>query len=219
MLFKKRGPDVHALIMAQIRDVENCMVVFEDFMTAAATTQEPGSETLRALCRKLDLAEDVADLSLRTMIDSLKRAPYLPSTKEDLISIATSCDKIANKCETVANRIVLRRIPCPAIYVDDILKIFAVTKKQFQMLEDCISMLFSRLNVLSSEPQHLDQIRALESEVDKLEHGIYEHLYASDRDLAEKQQIARVVELLCDVSDIIEDIADKIQIMLITRMA
>jgi predicted phosphate transport protein (TIGR00153 family) len=167
----------------------------------------------------LDLAEDVADLSLRTMIDSLKKAPYLPSTKEDLISIATSCDKIANKCETVANRIVLRRIPCPAIYVDDILKIFAVTKKQFQMLEDCISMLFSQLNVLSSEPQHLDQIRALESEVDKLEHGIYEHLYASDRELAEKQQIARVVELLCDVSDIIEDIADKIQIMLITRMA
>ena len=218
-MFKKRGPDVHALIMAQIRDVENCMVVFEDFMTAAATTQEPGSETLRALCKKLDLAEDVADLSLRTMIDSLKRAPYLPSTKEDLISIATSCDKIANKCETVATRIVTRRIACPKVYVDDILKIFAITKEQFQMLEECISMLFSKMNVLAAEPEHLAKIRALESQVDKLEEGIYEHLFDSDMDLAEKTQIARVVELLCDLSDIVEDIADKIQIMLITRMA
>ena len=34
-----------------------------------------------------------------------------------------------------------------------------------------------------------------------------------------KMQVARVVELVCDLSDIIEDIADKIQIMLITRKA
>lgn len=219
MLFKKRGPDVHALITAQIRDVEKCMLIFEDFMTAAANCDDMKSDVLRAMRDKIDLAEDDADLSLRTMIDSLRSAPYLPATKADLIAIATSCDKIANKCETVATRIVTRRIACPKIYVDDILKIFAITKDQFQMLEECISMLFSKMNVLAAEPEHLAKIRALESQVDKLEEGIYEHLFDSDMDLAEKTQIARVVELLCDLSDIVEDIADKIQIMLITRMA
>ena len=203
MLFKKRGPDVHALIMAQIRDVEKCMLIFEDFMTAAANCDDMKSDVLRAMRDKIDL----------------RTAPYLPATKADLIAIATSCDKIANKCETVATRIVTRRIACPKVYVDDILKIFAITKDQFQMLEECISMLFSKMNVLAAEPEHLAKIRALESQVDKLEEGIYEHLFDSDMELAEKTQIARVVELLCDLSDIVEDIADKIQIMLITRMA
>ena len=32
-------------------------------------------------------------------------------------------------------------------------------------------------------------------------------------------QTARFVELVCDISDVIENIADKIQIMLITRKA
>ena len=35
--------------------------------------------------------------------------------------------------------------------------------------------------------------------------------------LAEKMQISNVVDLFCDISDIIEDIADKIQIMLVER--
>ena len=34
-----------------------------------------------------------------------------------------------------------------------------------------------------------------------------------------KMQISNVVDLFCDISDIIEDIADKIQIMLIARKA
>ena len=219
MFFKKRSPDVHTMIMAQINDVENCLLSFESFMTAALTAGEPDRQVLKALCEKLDQAEDVADASLRAMIDSLKQTPYLPATQEALISIATSCDKVANKCEAVARLIVLRRIPCPNTYVDDINKIIAITKEQFQKLQKCISMLFSQMNVLASDPTYLGEIRAMETQVDKIEDAIYEDLFAGDRELAEKVEIARVVEELCDLSDIIEDIADKIQIMLIVRKA
>jgi uncharacterized protein Yka (UPF0111/DUF47 family) len=38
-----------------------------------------------------------------------------------------------------------------------------------------------------------------------------------DIDLAHQTQLASYVEALCDLSDQIEDIADKIQIMLVTR--
>ena len=219
MIFKKRGPDVHTMIMAQINDVENCLLSFESFMTAALTPGEADREVLRALCERIDLAEDVADASLRAMIDSLKETPYLPATQEALISIATSCDKIANKCEAVARLIVLRRVPCPHVYVEDINKIFTITKGQFQKLQKCISMLFSQMNVLAGDPSYLGEIRSMETQVDKIEDAIYADLFAGDRELAEKVEIARVVEELCDVSDIIEDIADKIQIMLIVRKA
>ena len=214
----KKNTNVHTLIMAQIRDVEKCVLVFENFMTAA-TTQETKPEVLQALCENVKSTEAAADRSLRAMIDSLNHTPYLPSTRQDLISIASSCDKIANKCESVAKQIVLQKIQCPNTYVDDIQQIFMITKKQFEALEKCISMLFSQMHVLMKEPEHLDQLRKLESEVDTIEDRLIESLFATDMELATKLQYSQIIEMLCDLSDIIEDIADKIQIMLITRKA
>ena len=80
-------------------------------------------------------------------------------------------------------------------------------------------MLFSKMNALQKDPSILDNIRALESKIDRIEDKLQEEIFTMDISLAEKMQISHVVELLCDLSDIIEDIADKIQIMLIARKA
>lgn len=105
-MFKKNS-DVHTLIVNQINDVEKCLISFKCFMRAAITEKKPESDAIVALKDAVCEAEGVADISLRAMIDSLSKGAYLPSTKQELINIATSCDKIANKCETVAKRIVL----------------------------------------------------------------------------------------------------------------
>ena len=98
-------------------------------------------------------------------------------------------------------------------------EIFDITKQQFELLEESISLLFSKLNVLTNDPAILDRIRALESMVDAIEDALNDEIYESDMALAEKMQFSGVVDQLCDISDIIEDIADKIQIMLIARKA
>jgi uncharacterized protein Yka (UPF0111/DUF47 family) len=63
----------------------------------------------------------------------------------------------------------------------------------------------------------LDQIRDLETEVDIIEQNLYKDIFRVDMDLAHQTQLANYVDELCDLSDQIEDIADKIQIMLVTR--
>ena len=75
------------------------------------------------------------------------------------------------------------------------------------------------MNVLQKDSSILDEIRSLESKVDRIEDKLNEDIFTLDISLAEKVQISHIVELLCDLSDIIEDIADKIQIMLIARKA
>lgn len=216
-MFRKNS-DVHTLIIEQIKNVEKCFLCFESFMRAA-TTPEAAHETLRALAKGVQEAEAVADISLRAMIDSLSSGAYLPSTREDLISIATSCDKVANKCETIAKIIVLQRFHCPDIYDEDIRNIFEITKQQFELLEKSISMLFSKMNALQKDPSTLDRIRVLESQIDVIEDKLNESIFSMNIGLAEKMQISNLVDLVCDISDIIEDIADKIQIMLIARKA
>lgn len=46
-----------------------------------------------------------------------------------------------------------------------------------------------------------------------------EQIFDSGLDVAEKMQFSHIVEYVCDLSDIIENIADKIQNMLITGKA
>ena len=216
-MFRKNS-DVHALIVDQIKDVEKCLVAFECFMRAA-TTEKSVTNSIVELKNAVCEAENVADRSLRTMIDSLNEGSYLPSTRQDLINIATSCDKIANKCEAVATKIVLYRFSFPSEFANDFNEIYDITEKQFALLESSIDMLFSKMNALQKDSSILDEIRKLETKIDIIEYRISESIFAGETELASKMLFVEIVELLCDISDIIEDIADKIQILLITRKA
>lgn len=218
MLFSKNtNKKVHNLIMEQIKDVEGCLINFENFMRAA-TTPESQHETLRSLSDGVHQMENAADRSLRVMIDSLSGS-FLPSSREELISIATSCDKIANKCEHVALMVVFQRFHFPQEYAADIMQILSHTREQFGLLSKSISLLFASFGELLQDHSILDQIRECESRVDALEVKLFEQTFAMELDLAHQMQITNFVELICDISDIIENIADKIQIMLITRKA
>lgn len=212
----KKSSSVSALIMEQIKDVEGCLINFENFMRAAVTP-ETATETLRALSVGVHQMENAADRSLRVMIESLASGSFLPSTREDLISIATRCDKVANKCEHTAIMLIVEQFRFPEGYGKDVMEILAITREQFELLEKSIRLLFAKFGELLQDHSILDEIREHESRVDKIEIKLYEQIYAENIDLAYRAQMAGFVELICDISDIIEDIADKIQIMLITR--
>lgn len=215
-MFARNNARVHTVITEQIKDVRGCLINFENFIRAAAMPNTP-KETLSSLCMGVHQMENAADRSLRRMIDSLSAGSMLPSTKEDLIAVAASCDKIANKCEHVAKMMVVQHFTFQESFRKDIIDIIEIQREQFGILENSISMLFSNFNELLQNHDILDKIREYESRVDAIEEKLYEHIFALEIDLAHKIQISNFIELICDVSDIIEDIADKIQIMLITR--
>ena len=216
MFNKNSANKIHALIVEHMQAVEECLIKFEGFMHAA-TTPETVPATLRTLSAGVGAAEDVADKALRRMIDSLGGGMFLASTKEDIIAISTSCDKVANKCETVAKVIVCQKIKLPASYSKDILEMIDITRKQFDVLEESISQFFEKFGALLQDHKILDEIRALESKVDAIEVKLYDDIFDLDMDLAHQMQLSNTIELIADISDIIENIADKIQIMLISR--
>jgi len=218
MFTKNKNGNVHELIMKQLQDVKDCLDSFENFMRLA-TRKDADPEALRKLCDEVYEKEHLADISLRNMIESLGGAMFLPSTREDLISIGTSCDKMANKCEDICYMVVLQNFRFPADYNDDVLEILALTRAQFKVLEQAISKLFSNMGSLMKDHSILDEIRNYESDVDEYERKLLEKTYHSGMDLAECMQLSSFIEDLCDLTDIAENIADKIQIMLVTRKA
>ena len=104
-------------------------------------------------------------------------------------------------------------------YNEDVLEILALTHKQFELLEKSISLLFARIGDLMKDQSILDEIRDYESSVDEFERKLLERTYSRGMQLAECMQLSTFISDLCDISDIAENIADKIQIMLVTRKA
>ena len=216
-MLNKGKHKVHASFADQINEVDECLIKFESFMETALVPGTP-HETLKALCKTVMDAENAADVALRKMIDTLG-GTFLPSTQENLISIGTSCDAVANKYENIAKMIVIQRFAFPFDCSEDIKKVISISKKQFALLETSIERLLTSFSDMLKDHSILDEIRALETEVDVIEDALQERIFASDLSLAEKTQFSLVIDYVCDLSDIIENIADKIQIMLITRKA
>ncbi len=218
MFKKSKTNNVHNLIMEQINDIENCLLKFESFIHAACK-QDVSMDELRSLSVEIGNLEAVADISLRNMIDSLSGSAFLPSSREEIITVATICDRVANKCEAAAQMMVRQHFLFPRDYADSLIEIINITKIQFTLLEESVSRLFSNFGALLKDHSILDQIRVQESKVDAIEGMLYDKTYSLDIGLAERMQIASLVEHICAISDLIENIADKIQIMLVTRKA
>jgi predicted phosphate transport protein (TIGR00153 family) len=215
---KTKNNPVHMLIMDQINDVENCLIQFESFIRASSAG-DVSMDTLKTLSKGISEAEAVADESLRKMIDSLAGSSFLTATRQDLISIATGCDAIANKCENYTKMSVFQNFVFPREYSEDLLNIIAISREQFDILRKSISLLFSDFGSLLKEHSILDEIRKHESKVDAIEESLYERIFKMDISLAEKMQMKEFTDNISDLSDIIENLADKIQIMLVTRKA
>ena len=147
---KSNTSKVHLTILEQIKDVEGCLVSFNNFMKAAVNPKSD-IEMMRALAESVYHMESAADRSLRAMIDSLNNVAYLPATRSELIDIAAKCDKIANKCEHVAEMMVLQHFKLPAEYSEQIVKILEITKEQFAVLLSAIGKLFSKVDFLWKE--------------------------------------------------------------------
>lgn len=214
---KKSGEGVDVMILDQIKDVESCLSEFCRFMEAAVNP-ETDADTLRTIATKVSRKEEAADVSLRKMIDSLN-ASLLPATRSELIEIATSCDEIANKCQHTALMMVFQNFRFPENYGKDLMKMMDLMGKQMPLLMTAISRLFSDFGGLLKDHSILDEIRSYETDVDDIEEKLIERCYAMDMGLAEKMQLAGFVDAVADVSDIIEDVADAIQISLIKRKA
>ena len=190
LLFSKNNSSkVHALIVEQIKDVEGCLIDFENFMLAALKP-ETTDDMLRAMSSSVHQMENAADRSLRRMIDSLTGA-FLPSSREELISIATSCDKIANKCEHTALMMCYQRFRFPQMYAEQIQGLLKAIRDEYDLLKESISLLFSRFGDLLEDHSILDRIREQESKADAIEDRMHEQIFTmSEIDLAHQMQMS-----------------------------
>lgn len=213
--FNIKSTKVDKCLADHQQDVVRCFEKFEEFFEVLFS-DETDENSLQSLRVAIDNYEDAADHELRCVVDILSQS-YLPSTRVELIGFINSTDEVANHCQEIARQVLIERVKVPGEVRSDLLEIIAITKCQLDILYKAFDMLINDYKTIFKNRKILDDIRAEESKVDSIEQMLYARIFDIDMPLYEKVYYRTLVSDICQVSDIIEDISDHIQVMLIER--
>ena len=144
---------------------------------------------------------------------------FLPVTRKNLITIVQCTDEVANECQEIVREVWLENIQVPTVIRKDLLDIISITKGQLVILYDAVGKLLNDYKDLNDNRKILDDIRAEEHRVDGIEAMLHARIFELDLSLCEKIYYKDLLENVCNISDIIEDISDQIQVMLVEREA
>ncbi len=217
LIFSSKNQKISKSFYDHHQNVADCFENFEKFMDILFE-EKVDEHALESAKVAIDDNEAKADIGLRHAIDLMKEA-FLPVTRKNLIALVESTDEIANNCQDVARQVTLEKIRIPKELHSDIKKVIQITDNQLTLLYSAIDKLLNNFKLLTANKKILDDIRADESSVDRIETMLHERIFELDLSLCEKIYYRDLVADICQTSDIIEDIADQIQVMLVEREA
>lgn len=197
--------------------VAECLEDLDQFFKVLFS-ENPDRHELESIYVSIDSSESAADTELRHIVD-LMSGTFLPSTRSNLIAIVQNTDDIANACQSIARRILLEKVQLPKELHRDVLEIIEITRGQLDILYQAIDKLINQFGSLLKNKKILDDIRREESRVDNIEEMLHERIFDMDISLMEKCYYRDLVSRIGQISDIIEDLSDRMQIMLVEREA
>jgi hypothetical protein len=192
--------------------IQRCI---EIFATAVLSYLEhgPGDSFERAV-ELVDRAESEAD-ELRKEIEQVLFANELmPDSRGDMLNLLESCDKIANRVESVIRHICLRRVQIPGELNSSIREMLVPVQTSVETLLAAVRLLFSDPG--SARPA-IHDVERLESEVDRIQQDAVRALYRMDLELARKMQLETTIHDIASIADRAEEVSNLLQIVAIKR--
>ena len=214
LIYNNKNPKLSKCFTDHQSDVVECLNKFEEYLKALFSGAS--LDQLKSKKVAIDNCEHAANEELRHVVDLLSDF-FLPTTRSNLIAIVQSTDSVANISQSIARRITIEKANLPECVHSDILEIVKISKVQLDILYKSVDLLLNNYKKIFKDRKILDDIRAEESKIDSIEQMLYERIFDLDLPLYEKIYYRDFVAHICNISDVIEDIADKIQIMLVER--
>lgn len=213
MIFYK-GKKVLEMVDSHYEAVLNSFRYFAEFM---AEYLENGAGNADGLCAKIDGEEKRADSIRRSIVTEFLSGGMLAQTRAELLRIVELADGVANKCQDLSRQILYEDVEFPGDLKGDIGEMVRLTQGQLDALSTAIEALFSNDEKLLKDSALLEEVKHYEELVDDKELCLIKAIFHRDIPLAEKSHYKYFVSKIADISDLIEDIADAVQIMVVFR--
>ncbi len=179
-------------------------------------------ESVEQSQQKISDLEHEADVLKKALRMNLPNGLFLPMSRQDLLEVLLSQDRIANKAKDIAGIIVGRRMTLPAVIHEDYIRFVQrcvdackQAKKAINELDELVETGFGgqEIKIVSDMITKLDEI---ESDTDNLQSAIRHQIFAIEKDLppVDVMFLYRIIEATGDVADNSQRVGSRLQLML-----
>ena len=179
-------------------------------------------EVVEKTQQKISTLEHEADVLKKALRMNLPKGLFMPMSRQDLLEVLLTQDKIANKSKDIAGTILGRRMTLPDVVHEDYIRFVQrcvdackQAKKAINELDELVETGFSgqEIKIVTKMLNKLDEI---ESDTDNLQSGIRSQIFAIEKDLppVDVMFLYKIIEATGDVADSSQRVGSRLQLML-----
>lgn len=212
MLLGKKEKEVEVLIVTFFEKVRETLPelarMIDDYMNKDKQFKEDAY--------RVHIHEHEADIIRREIMLKLYKGAFMPFYREDYLVLLSLGDEIANLAESVASYLVLTRPQIPGFLEGGLKQLGSATIDTFQPLQEILKEFQKGGENL---PRFAHSVGEMEQKVDRLQWELTKSVFKSDLPLAEKLLLKEFIDKIAAISDQIEDVSDRFEIMLAKQPA
>jgi predicted phosphate transport protein (TIGR00153 family) len=209
MFWDRKEQQVKELMREHLEKVKECLDLFEATIALYLDGKE---EEANRSSYNVHTKEHEADECRREILAKLSEGAFLPFFREDYIAIVELVDKIANRAKTVTQTMIIEGPKMPEELHEDIR---TLTNKSVITLEPLVKLFDVPLLDKPKSLALIQEISNREQAADSVEFKLLKRLFKEiDIPLAEKIIIGNLMTLIAEVADAVENVGDRIQILI-----
>ncbi len=210
MLFDRKEKEVAQLFLDHFARVSEALNHLRDLIVSYLQDNNNFKESSLLIHQ----SEQEADKVKQAIEAKLYDGAFLPINRGDYIMLAEFIDRIANQAETTANLIVLTRPEIPEFLNNDLIELLDRGIASFDAFKAALVAMDLDIDQVKDA---IIRVTAFETEADKIEWETIKKLFKSDLDLCRKLHIRELVEDIAVISDLSEDAAERLGVMVVKR--
>lgn len=211
-LFKKQQ-QIEKLIFSYIENFRKTKKLFSDAF--AVCNSNPFCNDFDFLTSQTHKYESRGD----DIRDEINRLMYgkalLPESREDIMRLLESMDKILGHFETILHMIKGEQIVIPNFTMPKIQELFTSSLESCDLMLEQVDALFSTQQGIRELVAKID---LLESRCDHIERGLINAVFVSKLNLARKIQTKEVILLIGNISDQVDRVSKRVNIISMKRI-
>jgi uncharacterized protein len=212
MVFWKKEQDVESMFDRYIEACDACFQHFDEAMTALLESGQ--SATFEDAVVHIHRMESEADTRRRSIEHTLYSKALLPESRGDLLGLLETYDKLPNIAETIAFAFSCQAATIPEELNANFRELVAINLEAYGLARGAVHALFKKP---TDVPEATVAIEEVESRSDDAERKMIRSIFASSRDTGDKILLREYVQLIGEISDRAERLADRVGITAIKR--
>ena len=161
------------------------------------------------------LSESLADDIRRDMELTLYEKSLIPESRGDILGLIEATDKVLNKAQSVLYQIETESLHIPDELKDDFLRLVNTNISAYESAIEGFKTLFTNINNVRDKVKEVDK---KESSSDRMERDFIRKIFLSNYDIGQKILLKELVIEVGSISDMSEDVTDRLSIVAAKRM-